>query len=110
MAEEGSIRIVCEQAGVDDVAVARETLDRCGGDVVLAISMILFPDKVSAPTPPEFDTLSDVDKLRCVMQEKELMYHAMVSQPGCSRTDGQEYINYSIQQSVVNDSKEGEEA
>lgn len=82
MTDEISVKIVCDQSGLDDVEIAKKTLEKCDGDVALAISMILFPDRVAVAEPKPFEDLSDVEKLRCVMGEKELMYHEMATRPG----------------------------
>jgi hypothetical protein len=89
MADEISVKIVCDQAGVDDVQVARDTLEKCDGDVALAISMLLFPDRVEVTTPKPFEDLSDVEKLRCVVAEKEkMMYHLMATDQGQQNMSG----------------------
>lgn len=71
------IQIVIDQTGVEDEHIVRETLNKCGGNIVDAISFILFPDHEPITTK-HFEDLSDVEKLRTVMGEKEQLYHVMM--------------------------------
>ena len=79
-----AVRVIREQTGVDDDAVAYRALEAAGGYVVDAIAGLLYKGKQQQLRPlraPEvvFESLSDIEKLRVIMHEKEQMFHAMVS-------------------------------
>lgn len=78
-----AVRVIRDQTGVDDDEVALRALEAAGGYVVDAIAGLLYKGRerqlrpVRAPKV-DFETLSDVEKLRLIMCEKEQMFHAMV--------------------------------
>ena len=74
------LRIMSEQTGINDLDTICRALRECNGDVVDAIASLLFPGRQGRPAQKPFAELTDVEKLRVVMAEKEQMFHSMMTE------------------------------